>query len=662
MKLLELTMERFGPYYSRQAIEFKGRRPVMLVHGGNMFGKTSILNAIRWALYGKALDRFGEPMPLTKLINQDASEAGNWTMSVGLKFEEDGDRFELVRAVQAKDPTIKPRGDSDFEEKLFMQRGGRHLNADEIQTELNRMMPEQISRFFLFDGELLNDYEVLLSSPDKQAQEIKDSIEHILGVPAITNVIEDLKISLKDASKRQNVLAKRDQDAKVYANLAADLEAAIDRLTADVGELTGQLEEGRKHQKELDDELTKTAGVEAEAETLRDINVRLANLADEQATKEKERAARLTGAWRDLVQPKVRARLAALRAESEKHLAALRELEGVSREIATLDALLTGGVCPTCGQSKTTVNEAEVQRRRADLAERAKQLRFDEAGFARAAESIRKLEQVRSGNVVLLIGELEDRLQRLQVDRVGLEMRRDEINERLKGHDQGTISRNRRDFVDITKEIGAIELSIASRARELAAKELEAKNARAQISRYGGPELERLNREVRVYDELISLFRATLDRMRDDLKVAVERDATEIFLRLTTDKTLRGLRINDRYGLSIIDQTGTEVPVRSAGAEQVVALSLIGALNRNAVRRGPVVMDTPFGRLDPKHRANILTFIPEMADQVALLVHGGEIDRDRDLAVIQDKVDSEIQIVKESSRRSRLDSVGGVRA
>lgn len=655
-------MERFGPYYSRQAIEFKGRRPVMLVHGGNMFGKTSILNAIRWALYGKALDRFGEPMPLTKLINQDASEAGNWTMSVGLKFEEDGDRFELVRAVQAKDPTIKPRGDSDFEEKLFMQRGGRHLNADEIQTELNRMMPEQISRFFLFDGELLNDYEVLLSSPDKQAQEIKDSIEHILGVPAITNVIEDLKISLKDASKRQNVLAKRDQDAKVYANLAADLEAAIDRLTADVGELTGQLEEGRKHQKELDDELTKTAGVEAEAETLRDINVRLANLADEQATKEKERAARLTGAWRDLVQPKVRARLAALRAESEKHLAALRELEGVSREIATLDALLTGGVCPTCGQSKTTVNEAEVQRRRADLAERAKQLRFDEAGFARAAESIRKLEQVRSGNVVLLIGELEDRLQRLQVDRVGLEMRRDEINERLKGHDQGTISRNRRDFVDITKEIGAIELSIASRARELAAKELEAKNARAQISRYGGPELERLNREVRVYDELISLFRATLDRMRDDLKVAVERDATEIFLRLTTDKTLRGLRINDRYGLSIIDQTGTEVPVRSAGAEQVVALSLIGALNRNAVRRGPVVMDTPFGRLDPKHRANILTFIPEMADQVALLVHGGEIDRDRDLAVIQDKVDSEIQIVKESSRRSRLDSVGGVRA
>ena len=63
--------------------------------------------------------------------------------------EEGAEQFELTRVVQAKDPAMKPRGDADFDEKLFMQRGGRHLNADEVQTELNRMLPEQISRFFL---------------------------------------------------------------------------------------------------------------------------------------------------------------------------------------------------------------------------------------------------------------------------------------------------------------------------------------------------------------------------------------------------------------------------------------------------------------------------------------------------------------------------------
>jgi hypothetical protein len=43
------------------------------------------------------------------------------------------------------------------------------------------------------------------------------------------------------------------------------------------------------------------------------------------------------------------------------------------------------------------------------------------------------------------------------------------------------------------------------------------------------------------------------------------------------------------------------LPIVSAGSEQIVALSLIGALNRCATREGPVVMDTPFGRLDRRH-------------------------------------------------------------
>ena len=41
---------------------------------------------------------------------------------------------------------------------------------------------------------------------------------------------------------------------------------------------------------------------------------------------------------------------------------------------------------------------------------------------------------------------------------------------------------------------------------------------------------------------------------------------------------------------------------RSAGAEQIVALSLIEALNFHGRRKGPMLMDTPAGRLDKSHR------------------------------------------------------------
>ncbi len=166
--------------------------------------------------------------------------------------------------------------------------------------------------------------------------------------------------------------------------------------------------------------------------------------------------------------------------------------------------------------------------------------------------------------------------------------------------------------------------------------------------------MQRLNREVQLCEDLIHLNESTIAILRDNLRESVQRDATDIFLNLTTDQSYQGLVINENYGLTILDSRGQEVQVRSAGAEQIVALSLIGALNRNAVRRGPIIMDTPFGRLDPQHRENILRFIPTLADQITLLVHGGEINRDQDLQNIRDQIDQEYTILHPSSHISEL--------
>jgi DNA sulfur modification protein DndD len=65
-------------------------------------------------------------------------------------------------------------------------------------------------------------------------------------------------------------------------------------------------------------------------------------------------------------------------------------------------------------------------------------------------------------------------------------------------------------------------------------------------------------------------------------------------------------------------------------------------------------MDTPFGRLDVRHRANILHFVPTLAEQVVLLVHGGEINRERDLAEVASMIDEEYRIDHPTSGRSVL--------
>ena len=65
-------------------------------------------------------------------------------------------------------------------------------------------------------------------------------------------------------------------------------------------------------------------------------------------------------------------------------------------------------------------------------------------------------------------------------------------------------------------------------------------------------------------------------------------------------------------------------------------------------------MDTPFGRLDPGHRRNIIRFVPTLAEQVTLLVHGGEVDPEKDLEAIRNMIDSEWTIERVSHRQSRL--------
>jgi hypothetical protein len=116
------------------------------------------------------------------------------------------------------------------------------------------------------------------------------------------------------------------------------------------------------------------------------------------------------------------------------------------------------------------------------------------------------------------------------------------------------------------------------------------------------------------------LFDLAVDRFRDQLKLKVENKASEIFQNLVSDNAFKSLRINDNYGLKIMNNFGSIIDHRGAGVEQIVALSLILALGKSAVRSGTLVLDTPFGRLDETHRKNILRKI-EGKNPIDLMNH-----------------------------------------
>jgi DNA sulfur modification protein DndD len=151
------------------------------------------------------------------------------------------------------------------------------------------------------------------------------------------------------------------------------------------------------------------------------------------------------------------------------------------------------------------------------------------------------------------------------------------------------------------------------------------------------------------------VFGDAVERYKADLRRRVENSATNLFLQMTTEKRdYAGLTINEGYGLTIRHLDGAAEEARSAGAEHVVALALMGALQQNAPLRGPIVMDSPFGRLDEGHTSNVVKTLPAIADQVVLFVYEAEVGRDRMREVLGSKLRREYRLDKISARRTNI--------
>ena len=146
---------------------------------------------------------------------------------------------------------------------------------------------------------------------------------------------------------------------------------------------------------------------------------------------------------------------------------------------------------------------------------------------------------------------------------------------------------------------------------------------------------------------------------RDELRNRVQNDATRHFLSLTTEPDYKALRISDNYELTIVHKDGKDVPVRSAGAEHIVALSLVGALQNNAPLRGPIIIDSPFGRLDKGHRTRTLRALPDMASQVLLLAYEEELPPARARDILKGQLKAEWMLKRVSARHTELEPRSG---
>lgn len=648
LRITALHLENFGPFKGKQTIEFPREDGVTVIYGENMRGKTSLLNAIRFAFFGRILGRGRRDAALHKVGNwEEAIEHKVFGFEVRLDMTHDGAKYRLTRSFRPRPAVAEPEDDGDYVQTYFLERDGMILGPQQAEVEINRILPEQISRFFLFDGELLQEYEDLLVAESDMGPKISDAIERILGMPVLTNTRNSMTLAKERAEERHARAAQGDQKTREFGNQLAALAEERTVLSADLARQEQEvellrarktaLEEAMRKSQRIASLLDKRDGLEADIERIK------ARLAEKRA----DAAISMGSAWCALISDQMRSAVSKLKEQET-------QLQTALIRTSVLQSLSVDGHanCPACLQP---ISEEARRHVRESLAQHGGQAGATEerelAAVRRRLDALNLFLQSANPEALRLKWEGIEQDQR-EIHAKTNDLR--DITAQISSVNEDEVRRTRADFEAVIRQISTIEQGIGKTREALSENAVYRGNIERKLDRLAGSsfEVERKRRDLaadlqRLFDEGIGVFREKLRRQ-------VERDATSRFLTLTSEPEYAGLRINDSYGLTIVHKDGTDIPVRSAGAEHVVALSLVGALQNNAPLRGPIIIDSPFGRLDTIHTDKTVAALPAMARQVVVLVYEDELPPSRARHGLKGQLKSEWMLQRVSARHTEL--------
>ena len=657
MKILKLTLNNFGPYFGTQSLDLdvSDNAPIILVYGENERGKTSLLRAIRWCLYGEVLNQGGTLMDEREFANYDARDRKEpFDVFVEIEFEDQGVKSVLKRWMKVKESDLEEIRIETLSKGVDLRpNNGNPVAEKDIPEQISRMLHKDISDFFLFDGETLTRFEQRLRSADTSAALVRTSIEKVLGLPALQLLSRDIETLASETNKEvQRVAKKSAENEKVLKE--------IDATSTGIHNKQNDLVELRRIGKQLEDEKLELEKQLAKIDSIKDAYHERKSIRDSKSDLQRDISeikdqikVRISESWWAPAMPMLKEKAAAIDSMLAGNNQLLAEINELQRKKLDLQVQISTKKCSSCQQ---VVNESQISNAQKEILEIEKKLESLPTPISNVDDIAFTKRQL---NEFLEDGGVEERLRELDQDVLKRELRIDELSNKDRALTE-VLSGNTLDIAALESQYQRANDFIRDSEREVEKKEFELSELKTQLRTLQNSlnrettESSPVKQEAALLSSLEEVLKDSLEGFRKAMREKVGEEASDIFTKLTTEPDYNGLTITGKYYLEIVDSQKRIISRRSAGAEQIVAMSLIGALVRCAVRQGPVIMDTPFGRLDTGHRRRILEWAPTIGTQVMLFVQSGEFDRERDLKFLGNKVGREYRIQREASNRSSI--------
>jgi len=627
MIFTELVIENFGAYAGRQIINLRPTnnetiRPIVLLGGMNGGGKTTLMDAIRLALYGQrarcsSRGNLSYSEFLLQSINSQAQSGSNTKIELSFEDVFEG-HWQQFRIIRAWNKNIK-----DGKDSLSIEREARFdTNLEKYWDEyIESILPLGISNLFLFDGEQVKELAELETPPPT----VVEAINNLLGLELAEKLAVDLSVLVN--RKRKAIASKKQL------------------LT--IEEIEAKLAGKKQNRKQLNKQYIEI-----------DHQLKQAYKQRDRATVKFNKQGGSIAAKRELIEVEIKK----LNSQLENKREELVKLADSSLPLGLITPLIEGA--NQQAQQETKFKQFKQSKEIIEERERKLILYLQDLGSSielidqincfinRENEIITNSLKNGENSYLKLTDQQLHQLASIPQDRLSLEKN---ISQKIVG-----------EIKELTTTIDNVETQLANAAspedyqKLIEAVEESKKIVREYQTKYdiAKDKLESIDREIdRIQQDLNRKLKnyseEAIDKVGDEhiiksatkvqetLKVFKERltlkklnkletEVKDCFLYLLHKSNLinRVTIDSDRFKLKLYDTNGQLFPKQrlSAGEKQLLAIAFLWGLARVSGRNLPVAIDTPLGRLDSSHRTNLVErYFPTASHQVILLSTDTEI-------------------------------------
>lgn len=623
MYFTKIELHNFGIYKGHHEMCLSdqiGNRNITLIGGLNGRGKTTFLDAILLALYGKqALKYVQENVRsyerlLIEHINKHTTDDFTY-VAVSLVLE-DGTALRVCRKWKLKGKKV--------DESIVVEKNGvidKYL-GESWSYYIEEILPFGIARFFFFDNE-----KIAQLADDDSFEQIKTSIKSAIGVSTIEKAITHI-----------DEVIRRKKDA-LQAFEKSEVNQGYQEVEAQLKELNAKIEAARREAEDLKGNCESIAITIDTKEKAFWASGGDLTLSREAIRQEKEKIRAYVQEVRDEIMLRVsdpatplfmcrKLVTQAYDAEIEEQKKAALKLsdpivEGIQKNI--LDRfnqgnfddrtlrIITDIVKQEIGKFTSTVEGAEhINMSHTTM------LLFDKLivtifhSLDQKIESLISHVDAQENELMSLdahLGESDEKTMAMKLYETLKEYER----QKALADDQYQKQQSLIESLERQKE--ALHAKRLQLIKTIAEKE-NTNDDNSRIVKYSVMSIEVLNEfKVRLQREKIDKLSATATECFQTL---VEKDSLVSKIHIDTDS----------LDVTILDPDGHELLKNqlSAGEQQMFAISIVWALARTSGYKAPVVIDTPMARLDSSHRANFVTsYLPSASSQVMVLSTDEEI-------------------------------------